>query len=347
MRLRAGRVSFRMHRRTGPVCAGALLLSGLFLLVSPCVGAYPVTVPEVADALFHGTGDRLAVHFVNQERLPQALLAILVGCALGISGAIFQSVSRNALASPDVIGFNSGAATGAILVIVTSGGAAASVAAGAIAGGPATALVVSVLASRGGLHGIRLVLIGLGVTAMLGSVNSYLLIRSSLDDAQNAHLARRHGERAGLELGDDLATGLGVRVNRSRLALTVPGIGLCGVAVASAGPIPFMAQAAPQIAVMVSPQPRGRSAVGGGGGCRTAVGRTPRLQPVLHRPGVGRRADRLDPGGRGVPAQQPAAGGRHHGRAGRCLPGPGAVQAARHRHRVSGRPGAQRWCGIR
>ncbi|MEV4876354.1 FecCD family ABC transporter permease [Streptomyces cyaneofuscatus] len=283
VRFRAGRVSFRMHRRTGLVGGGALLLAGLFLLVSLCVGAYPVTVPEVARALFHGTGDRLAVHFVNQERLPQALLAILAGCALGVSGAIFQSVSRNALASPDVIGFNSGAATGAILVIVLSGGAAASVAAGAVAGGLATALVVSVLASRGGLHGIRLVLIGLGVTAMLGSVNSYLLTRSSLNDAQNAHiwlvgtlngrgwssvqtmaaaltvllpLALLFGGRLRMmELGDDLATGLGVRVNRSRLALTVLGIGLCGVAVASAGPIPFIALAAPQIAVMVSRSP--------------------------------------------------------------------------------------------
>ncbi|MFE2294708.1 FecCD family ABC transporter permease [Streptomyces sp. NPDC059452] len=285
VRLWAGRVSFRMHRRTGAVSAGALLLAGVLLLVSLCLGAYPVTVAEVAQALFHGTGDRLAVHFVNQERLPQALLAVLVGCALGVSGAIFQSVSRNALASPDVIGFNSGAATGAILVIVTFGGAAASVAAGAIAGGLVTALVVSVLASRGGLHGIRLVLIGLGVTAMLGSVNSYLLTRSSLNDAQNAHiwlvgtlngrgwssvqtmavalavllpLTLLFGRRLRMmELGDDLATGLGVRVNRSRLALTVLGIGLCGVAVASAGPIPFIALAAPQIAVMVSRSPGG------------------------------------------------------------------------------------------
>ncbi|MBK3560709.1 iron chelate uptake ABC transporter family permease subunit [Streptomyces sp. MBT56] len=279
----SGRVSFRMHRRTALVSGGALLLAALLLLVSLCVGSYPVPVPDVARALFYGTGDRLAVHFVNQERLPQALLAILAGCALGMSGAIFQSVSRNALASPDVIGFNSGAATGAILVIVTFGGAAASVAAGAIAGGLVTALLVSVLASRGGLHGIRLVLIGLGVTAMLGSVNSYLLTRSSLNDAQNAHiwlvgtlngrgwssvqimavallllvpLALLFGRRLRMmELGDDLATGLGVRVNRSRLALTVLGIGLCGVAVASAGPIPFIALAAPQIAVMVSRSP--------------------------------------------------------------------------------------------
>ncbi|MGW1235374.1 FecCD family ABC transporter permease [Streptomyces californicus] len=279
----AGRISFRMHRRTALVSGGALLLAALLLLVSLCVGSYPVALPDVARALFYGTGDRLAVHFVNQERLPQALLAILAGCALGMSGAIFQSVSRNALASPDVIGFNSGAATGAILVIVTFGGAAASVAAGAIIGGLVTALLVSALASRGGLHGIRLVLIGLGVTAMLGSVNSYLLTRSSLNDSQNAHiwlvgtlngrgwssvqimavallvlvpLALLFARRLRMmELGDDLATGLGVRVNASRLALTVLGIGLCGVAVASAGPIPFIALAAPQIAVMVSRSP--------------------------------------------------------------------------------------------
>ncbi|MCS0634796.1 iron chelate uptake ABC transporter family permease subunit [Streptomyces sp. LP05-1] len=283
VRFWSGRVSFRLHRRTALVSAAALLLCAALLLASLCVGAYPVPLPAVADALFYGTGDRLAVHFVNQERLPQALLAILVGAALGVSGAIFQSISRNALASPDVIGFNSGAATGAILVLVTVGSAASTVAAGAIAGGLLTALVVSALASRGGLHGIRLVLIGLGVTAMLGSVNSYLLTRSDLNDAQNAHvwlvgtlagrgwssvntmalallvllpLALLLGRRLRmLELGDELASGLGLEVNRARLALTVLGIGLCGVAVASAGPIPFVALAAPQVAVMVSRSP--------------------------------------------------------------------------------------------
>ncbi|MFE0153639.1 FecCD family ABC transporter permease [Nonomuraea sp. NPDC059007] len=283
VRLWSGRISFRAHRRTVFISAAALLLAGLLLLVSLCVGTYPVTLPEVAEALFHGTGDRLAVHFVNQERLPQALLAILAGAALGTSGAIFQSVSRNPLASPDVIGFSSGAATGAILVIVLFSGAAAAVAAGAVAGGLVVALLVSVLASRGGLHGIRLVLIGLGVTAMLGSVNSYLLTRSALNDAQNAHVwlvgtlngrdwssvrimavamavllpvALLLGRRLRmLELGDELATGLGVAVNGSRLALTMVGIGLCGVAVASAGPIPFVALAAPQIALLAGRAP--------------------------------------------------------------------------------------------
>ncbi|WP_217198139.1 FecCD family ABC transporter permease [Streptomyces buecherae] len=279
----SGRVSFRAHPRTAWVCGVGLLVSGLLLTVSLCVGAYPVPVPDVARALFVGTGDRLAVHFVNQERLPQALLAILVGGALGISGAVFQSLSRNPLASPDVIGFNSGAATGAIVVIVAFGGSAAQVATGAIGGGLLTALVVYLLASKGGVHGVRLVLIGLGVTAMLGSVNSYLLTRSTLNSAQNAHIwliGTLSGRTWGsvrtmvvallvllpatvllgrrlrmLELGDELASGLGLRVDQARLALTVLGIGLCGVAVASAGPVPFVALAAPQIAARLTRSP--------------------------------------------------------------------------------------------
>ncbi|MGW6457160.1 FecCD family ABC transporter permease [Streptomyces sp. NPDC055078] len=283
--LLSARVAFRLHRRTGQVCVLAVVLSAVALVISLSVGAYPVPPPDVARALFQGTGDPLAVHFVNQERLPQALLAVLVGAALGISGAIFQSISRNPLASPDVVGFNSGAATGAIAVIVSLGGAAgaAAMALGAIGGGLVTALVVFLLASRGGLHGVRLVLIGLGVTAMLGSVNSYLLTRSSLNNAQSAHVwlvgtlngrgwssvqlialalvvllpgAVLLGRQLRmLELGDELASGLGVRVGRARTALTVLGVGLCAVAVASAGPIPFVALAAPQIAVMLTRSP--------------------------------------------------------------------------------------------
>ncbi|MFJ6074077.1 FecCD family ABC transporter permease [Streptomyces sp. NPDC093065] len=280
--VRWGRLSFRCHRRTVQVCAASLAVAALLLAVSLCTGAYAVAPADVARALFFGTGDRLAVHFVNQERLPQALLAVLVGCALGISGSIFQNVSRNPLASPDVIGFNSGAATGAIVAIVFGGGAAA-VAVCAVGGGLATAAVVFLLASSGGLHGVRLVLIGLGVTAMLGSVNSYLLTRSTLHNAQNAHvwlIGTLNGRSWSsvqtmavalavllpaavvlnrqlrmLEMGDELAHGLGVRVTRARLALTLLGVGLCGVAVASAGPVPFVALAAPQIAMMLTRGP--------------------------------------------------------------------------------------------
>nr|WP_277349051.1 iron chelate uptake ABC transporter family permease subunit [Streptomyces sp. HNM0575] len=260
-----------------------MLVSALLLAAGLCMGAYQVSPGDVARAVFFGTGERLAVFFVNQERLPQALLAILVGCALGVSGAVFQSISRNPLASPDVIGFNSGAATGAIAVIVVAGDGAAPVALGAITGGLVTAAVVFLLASKGGLHGVRIVLIGLGVTAMLGSVNSYLLTRAALNNAQSAHvwmIGTLNGRTWGsvqamaialcvllpaaaflgrqlrmLELGDELAAGLGVPVGRARIALTLIGIGLCGMAVASAGPVPFIALAAPQVAALLARPP--------------------------------------------------------------------------------------------
>ncbi|KAB8163028.1 iron chelate uptake ABC transporter family permease subunit [Streptomyces sp. 3MP-14] len=283
VRLFAARVSFRFRPRLALVAAWASLSCVALVGVSLCVGAYPVSVPEVAEALFYGTGDRLAVHFVTQERLPQALVAVLAGAALGVSGAVFQSMARNPLASPDVIGFSSGAATGAILVIVLLGGAAQTVALGAVGGGLLAAAVVLALASGGGLGGGRLVLIGLGVTAVLGSVNSYLLTRAELNTAQNAHLwliGSLHGRSWGevatllvalvalvpamvplgrhlrcLELGDDVAGGLGLNVVRVRLALTGLGVALCAVAVSCAGPIPFVALAAPQIAVRLTRGP--------------------------------------------------------------------------------------------
>ncbi|MFD3412643.1 iron chelate uptake ABC transporter family permease subunit [Streptomyces cyaneofuscatus] len=301
-------------------------------------------------------------------------MQLLPFIVIGLVIALLLARSLDSLALGDELGRALGARIArtriAAVVVVTllcgASTAAASVAAGAIAGGLATALVVSVLASRVGLHGIRLVFIGLGVTAMLGSVNSYLLTRSSLNDARNAHiwlvgtlngrgwssvqtmavalvvllpLVLLFGRRLRMmELGDDLATGPGVRVNRARLALTVLGIGLCGVAAASAGPIPFIAPAAPQIAVMVSRSPGVSllSAVAVGAGPLSAAHLA--SSQLFTASGVGRRADRLDPGGRGVPAQQPAPGRRHHGRAGRRPPRLGAVQAARHRHRVSGWP---------
>lgn len=273
------RASFQIHRRTSFYVLICLMASLGILLTLLLVGAYPVSVGEVGDALFFGTGDRLAVHFVNQERLPQALLALLAGATMGTSGAIFQSLARNPLASPEIIGFTSGAATGAILTIALTGGSAL-IAVGALGGGLVVACVVYLLAYRGGNDAVRLVLVGLGVTAMLGSVNSYLLTRSDLRTAQDAHLwligslndrgwepvailsgcalllfpcALALGRRLRLlELGDDLAISLGGTPNRSRLALAVVGVLLCAATVAATGPIPFIALVAPQIAARLA-----------------------------------------------------------------------------------------------
>lgn len=278
----AAAVSFRIRRRGvyyGIACVAVAFGVVVALLL---VGAYPIAFTGVVDALFYGTGDRLAVHFVNRERLPQAVLALLAGASMGASGAIFQSLARNPLASPEIIGFTSGAATGAVLTIAFTGGTAL-VAPGAIGGGLATACAVYLLSYKGGSDTLRLIMVGLGVTAMLGSVNSYLLTRSDLRTAQDAHLwligslngkgwdevailgpaaavllpaAVALGRRLRmLELGDAMATGLGVRPDRTRLALAVLGVALCGATVAAVGPVPFIALAAPQIAARLARTP--------------------------------------------------------------------------------------------
>lgn len=273
--LRLGGMSVRTHRRS--LVAGAVLgLAALVLLVlSVSQGDDVIPAPDVVRALLGEAGPRTT--FVIQElRLPRALTALLVGAALGISGAIFQSITRNPLGSPDVVGFTEGAAAAAVLQILVLGGGALATASGAVLGGLVTALLVYGLAYRGGVQGFRLVLVGIGFSSLLASVTAYLVARANLSAAQGARvwltgsLDGRGWEHVGpvalalavllpllvllaaplrtSELGDDVAAGLGIRVERTRFALVVVGVLLCAVAVASAGPVPFVALAAPQLA---------------------------------------------------------------------------------------------------
>ncbi|MBN1530383.1 MAG: iron chelate uptake ABC transporter family permease subunit [Thermoleophilaceae bacterium] len=245
------------------------------LVVSVGTGEFEIPPGDVVAALA-GQGDRSTEFVVETLRLPRALTGALVGAALGIGGAIFQSVTRNPLGSPDIVGFMQGAAAGAVLEIVVLGGGAFAIAAGSVVGGVGAAALVYVLAYRGGVTGYRLVLVGIGISAMLIAVTDYLLTRSTLDQALAAQvwltgsLNGRGWEHvrpvaAGLavllpvaallarplrtlELGDDAARALGVPVERARLALIAVAVALTAIATASAGPIVFVALAAPQIA---------------------------------------------------------------------------------------------------
>ena len=165
------------------------LTAALLALFVWSVGTGEIAIPpgEVIATLLGG-GDRSTSFVIETLRLPRALTGALIGIALGASGAIFQSITRNPLGSPDIVGFVQGASAAAVLEIVVFGGGTFAVAAGAVVGGLVTALVVYGLSARGGVQGYRLVLVGIGVSAILIAVTDYLLTRSTLEQAQSAQV---------------------------------------------------------------------------------------------------------------------------------------------------------------
>ncbi|CAM5299562.1 iron ABC transporter permease [Frigidibacter albus] len=274
---RLGRWSVLWSGR-GLAVAGVLALAGVLLALALLgTGTMKLGWPEILAGLT-GRSDSVAVaNVIWRIRLPRVLTAALVGAALGMGGAVFQSVSRNPLGSPDVIGFTTGAATGAIVQIVLVNSDPFRTALAAVLSGLATAALVLVLARRGGrAEGYRLVLVGIGVGSLLAGVNTVLLVMGDLDQAIAAQLwlagslntrtwshvgavaagvgllapvLLSHARRLSLlEMGDDTAAQLGVPVERTRFVLVLAAVGLTSVATAAAGPIAFVALAAPQLA---------------------------------------------------------------------------------------------------
>lgn len=133
--------------------------------------------------------DPKAALVIQRIRLPRTVTAMGVGLCLGAAGATFQSISRNALGSPDIIGFTTGAATGAVAQIMLFNAGPVATAVAAIAGGLLAAAVVYLLSVRGGVSGgYRLVLVGIGVGALLAAVNTVLLSKGNEDLAAQAQM---------------------------------------------------------------------------------------------------------------------------------------------------------------
>jgi len=268
-------VSLRIDLRFIVVCAGLLAATVAVFLVALGVGDYAIPLNDVL-ATLAGGGTPQSRLVVGEWRLPRAFLGIVLGAALGMSGAVFQSLTRNPLGSPDIIGFSTGAYTGGLVVILLFGGGYLQTAVGAIVGGLITAVLVYALAYRRGIQGFRLIIVGIGVSAALSSVNSWLVTRANLDDAMQAAVWGS-GTLSGLgyeqlwpvlgllclvcpvllghapalrqlELGDDAARALGLRAEAVRLSALLWGIVLVAIATAAAGPIAFIALVAPQIA---------------------------------------------------------------------------------------------------
>lgn len=275
VRSRSRRLSLRVDVRTVFVCLLVLAATAGVGVLALGTGEFAISPADVVRTLL-GNGSRQTDFVVNELRLPRLLTGMLVGAALGVSGALFQSLSRNPLGSPDIVGFTYGSATGGLLVVLVVGGSGGQIALGAVGGGLATALLVYLLAWRHGIHGYRLVLVGIGVSALLQGVNAYLLAKARFTQAAQAMVwlngslngrgwqdvrpaavglvvvlplvALAAGRLKILEMGDDVAGGLGVSVQRARLLILVLATAACAVATAAAGPIPFVALVAPQLA---------------------------------------------------------------------------------------------------
>ncbi|MFE4080867.1 iron-enterobactin ABC transporter permease [Paenarthrobacter sp. YIM B13468] len=272
-------LSVRLDVRSILVTIPLLLAALTVAVVSLTTGDFEVTVPQVLQA-FTGDAPGLAQTIVMEWRLPRVLSALVFGAALGMSGGIFQSMTRNPLGSPDIIGFNTGAYTGALIVMLTLGTGYLGIAVGALVGGILTALAVYLLAYRRGSQGFRLIIVGIGISAMLAAFNHWLILQAELEAALAAAVwgaGSLNGitwEQAApaavvvvvvalatlavarrmqlLEMGDDAARALGVRAEPTRLLLLVLGVALTAAVTAVAGPIAFVALAAPQLARRLS-----------------------------------------------------------------------------------------------
>lgn len=266
-------------RRRNRVLGGLAVLVALVFTAAMLIGDYPLAPSEVLAALLSpiaGSVDPSADFIVLGVRLPRAVAAVVTGAAFGLSGAVFQTVLRNPLASPDIIGITTGASAAAVVAILLFKWTGVPVALSACFGAVAAATLVYALAWRGGITPYRLVLIGIGTAAIGGALISYLFTRARVNDVQRA-LAWLAGSLNGatfealaplaaglvvllpalvalslplrsLELGDDTAKALGARVELSRMGLLLVAVLLAALATATVGPISFVAFLAGPIA---------------------------------------------------------------------------------------------------
>ncbi|WP_246267746.1 FecCD family ABC transporter permease [Nonomuraea typhae] len=290
--MRVAGLSWQVRLRGVTVTFGGGILLILLMALNMRIGDLPMTLADVV----RGTLDASSpLNFVIMElRLPRALTGALVGAALALSGAIIQSIARNPLASPEILGVTTGASVTVVAGVVLSGSVHGGVSGLlstvgmpvlALLGGLLGAAIVYGLAWRRGLDGYRLVLVGIGVAAVFTNVKYWLMTVGDVNDTAQAmvwisgSLNGRGWEHVipvalalavlipltlvgtrslnALRFSDDTVTALGVRMNLSRALMILAAVLLAAVATASAGPVAFVALAAPQIALRLirSPQP--------------------------------------------------------------------------------------------
>lgn len=265
----------RVRRRRTLVVTAALAVVALLAIVSLSVGDYAIAPADLWRTLWGG-GDRAQSYVVFQVRAPRLAMALVVGAALGAAGGLLQSLLRNPLASPDLLGISGGAGAAAVFGILVLGLAGPLLAVAAFVGG----IVVAAFLLLAGRHradgGYRLILAGVGVAFLTVAVTNYLMVRAKVELAQSA-LIWLTGSLASTpwwnvatvlgvvilatpavvacarwlpitQMGAQTAASLGVRSSTVRTVTVFTAVLLTSVTCAFVGPIAFIALCAPAIA---------------------------------------------------------------------------------------------------
>lgn len=269
----------RPRRRVVGAVLGTLVVLAVAAVVALSLGDQSTALAALWAAL-QGDGPENTVYAVQEVRLPRAVLAVVVGAAFGMSGGISQSVLRNPLASPDVLGISAGASVAVVAVIAVGslGGpvGVVPIPVAALGGGLAAAALIALLGRDGALRGRRILLVGIALSAALTALTQYLLTRIDIYDAQRsaawlagslnargwseawpvlagvavllpAALVLAHTNRA-LLFDDDVVAGWGIRPGPARAALLVVAVCLAALATSAAGPVAFVALVSGQMA---------------------------------------------------------------------------------------------------
>ena len=259
----------RSRTRKRNLVIGLLLVILVALFLLTLMLGQSFTPPKDVVRVLLGEDVQGASFTVGMLRLPRAVLSVLAGLSFGLGGVAFQLMLRNSLASPDIIGISSGASAAAVFAIVVLSLSGPIVSIFAVVAGLAVALAVYGLSFRNGIAGTRLILVGIGVSAMLESFIAYILSSAPAWSLQEAMrwltgsvngarldqmlpllialivlgglLLSRSRDLEALRLGDDSAAALGTNVGRTRIVIIIAAVGMIAFATAVSGPIAFVA----------------------------------------------------------------------------------------------------------
>jgi iron complex transport system permease protein len=271
-------LSFRIDRRVPAVLIALALVTLAVMVINVGYGEYFIPPMDVLKTMLGLETSNADYSFIiNTLRLPRVLVGFLVGVGLAIAGAIWQGLTRNPLAVPEIIGVNAGAVLAAVtLIVLLPALPLFALPVAAFGGALIATLLIYGLAWANGTAPVRLILVGIGIQAIAAALTTVMITFGNINSVSQA-LIWMAGSVYGrswehlwpllpwmivfvpvalglssdlnvLNLGDDVARGLGNRVERQRALLLLTSVALAGASVATAGAVSFVGLIAPQLA---------------------------------------------------------------------------------------------------